>query len=1566
MSTAGIPLRVPLFERAYVLVGVVDRADGDAVGAALFVTVYATERPRSTFDETAGPVGTADEAALDGNSDKVGAAAEGDGGAPSGSDPGELQLVCRFRLVAVTSEEQDTLRRGGSEVPRALRERFGRAGAATAETAALLSSPLYLHWGVAYEHANAWCLPPSDILPVKTFRADAIAVRTEFPAGRPQLSIRIPLPGSDDESNRIPLGVKAVLFRPLDSRYFKDGRTDFFVPVWDSVCAWAVQHVAEADGDQEEREESAIRSLRQAVVHGGFGGAYRPLSRDNSVDSVTPARVVQASGSSSALARLSSSVSSSLERIVPASPRRLRSLRPLRNLETGGQVTFEREFAHVGRGNKGALDVCVQYFADAHQYVVRMSTNVPDLTLHWGVGQHKPDQWTLPPRSSWPEGVSRQADAIAVQSDFQPDPEAPGVWTLEIPFSDGGAEEQRAPAAMTFVLYERASNFWSNNGNNNFFVPVAPERESPVDRIYQQHVQKQAAQPRTEGELPTGSILAVNQRDLDDAGAAVLAFQFDGSAYVLELYTDCEGLILHWGIAKHRMTEFLLPEDTVSYEAVGPTEPFGNKALRTQLIKHRDIAGVYYGRIAVAKQGAPKALVLVLYRPATDRWYRADGGGNFVLRMEEDAAKALPGSAGRHADIADKIIEVEVEYGSWTLMHRYNMANDLLQSRRDQLDADLMQLLYVWLRYSYTRHLDWQRAYNTTPRVLAHAQDQLTGSLAQIYVQRPELRLWARLCLAMLGRGGGNGQRIRDGILRIMHKHRIPETAGHFMEQWHQKLHNNTTPDDVVICEAYLAFLRSDGDADVFYDALAAGGVTRERLASYERPIRAPVEQYACDTKALIGDFEAYLHVLKSVHTGTDLAVVCEHARDALDAQLQHRLEQIVQERDDYMKDVHGAMKVVALVSETRKMLRGTLASEGDAGRARDLVLVDLALDALLRLCFEAHGLAGQLAEGDIDVAANALVLLAENVGWSMESAAFTEGAYDLGALVYARQDGPVADQLDDHLRLHAAAARITEDVAHEVVDRLQSSLRDKARYLGTGCGVPDEAVALFVEEVIRGQLAFALSQLLRALEPGMRQRAQLGDWQIISAGACGGVATHLPDLTSVQYRRFEQPTVALVERIAGEEDIPAGVVGVLTTDTVDILSHSAVRARNEHVVLATCYNRDTFDSLVQQHEGQPVALTCRGDGEVEVTRADAAAPTHQGGQATARNATATPTTRQTASQQGIEVWPQRLVLPRDAFSRRVGGSKSGSLAELAQVVPDWIRIPPSALLPFGVCEQVLASAVNAPRQRDYQALQQQLERDAEEHGCRALLAQLRHCIQQLQPPPPLEEQLQTALQGAGFAPADAWDWPAAWTAIKRVWSSKFNDRAFLALRKQPGGRSLRDIYMAVLVQPAVPADYAFVLHTRNPLNDDADQLYGELVCGLGEVLVGNYPGRGLGFVYGKRDRSVRIRNYPSKLHALRCPRGGLIFRSDSNGEDLEEFAGAGLYDSVLARPPEQTVVRYREQELLQDRQRLEALLKRIGQCGAEVERHCGGRPQDIEGCVADEDIYVVQARPQV
>lgn len=116
-----------------------------------------------------------------------------------------------------------------------------------------------------------------------------------------------------------------------------------------------------------------------------------------------------------------------------------------------------------------------------------------------------------------------------------------------------------------------------------------------------------------------------------------------------------------------------------------------------------------------------------------------------------------------------------------------------------------------------------------------------------------------RQMLGMVGKGSGSGQRVRDEILNIMHEHKISERAGHFYEQWHQKLHNNTTPDDIPICEALLAYLRSGGNMSVYWETLKVNGISRERLATYERKITE--EPYYLPQT--IQSFEKYLGILK-------------------------------------------------------------------------------------------------------------------------------------------------------------------------------------------------------------------------------------------------------------------------------------------------------------------------------------------------------------------------------------------------------------------------------------------------------------------------------------------------------------------------------------------------------------------------------------------------------------------------------------------------------------------------------------------------------------------------------
>ena len=124
------------------------------------------------------------------------------------------------------------------------------------------------------------------------------------------------------------------------------------------------------------------------------------------------------------------------------------------------------------------------------------------------------------------------------------------------------------------------------------------------------------------------------------------------------------------------------------------------------------------------------------------------------------------------------------------------------------------------MRYSAIRKLDWQRKANTRPSELASSQRNLTISLVNLLNNANKDGLvnntvLIRGILGNMGKGGDNGQRIRDEILQILHRgnirHRLkePDAKGsteNYYEQWHQKLHNNTTPDDIGICEAVIAF----------------------------------------------------------------------------------------------------------------------------------------------------------------------------------------------------------------------------------------------------------------------------------------------------------------------------------------------------------------------------------------------------------------------------------------------------------------------------------------------------------------------------------------------------------------------------------------------------------------------------------------------------------------------------------------------------------------------------------------------------------------------------------------
>lgn len=667
-----------------------------------------------------------------------------------------------------------------------------------------------------------------------------------------------------------------------------------------------------------------------------------------------------------------------------------------------------------------------------------------------------------------------------------------------------------------------------------------------------------------------------------------------------------------------------------------------------------------------------------------------------VLRAQDPSSgnyKAIfgGGDAVPMDELTERIVRVEGGNGWWSLMHRFNLASQLIgETLKSKRPVAAMFKLFVWLRYSSGRHLTWQRNYNVKPRELASAQSSLGFLLANTYVKYPTLREPVRLMLGTLGRGGdgGSGQAIRDEILNIMHRNGIGEDKGIWMEQWHQKLHNNTTPDDVAICEAYLAFLKSNMNIREYWRVLDENGITKELLASYERPIiTEPLPRMGLKDR-LIADFTKYRDILKSVHSGADLS---ESIRCFGDKSSVVRGWAEAASRAFNAGDISATMEAVV---EARQELRGVLRSSS-AEVVRNALFLDLALDDLFRRAVERAGSSAQLPIAQ-QMALSRLGL--ENLCLS------TIGANS--ELVLCLLEWGVAEDLlrrnapEWPLRAKAAIERTRLAIA-SYADRLTALLQNTANAIGSAANVESWVVKGFSENVIRSGPAFALSIMLTRLEPALRKATDMGVWQIISPVPAVGRVLPVDNLASVQSEEFTEPTVVLATKVGGDEEIPIGAVAVITPSMVDVLSHSAVRARNMHTLFATCFDSDSIDRL-RGMEGKLVLLNPTG-GEVRISEpsaeqqaALAASKAAGAGGAGGHHAAAGKPSRSLSK---VE-WPKQYALPLADFKAGICGAKSLNTKILreqltAGQVPKWVGLPQSLCIPFGSFEAALADKVN-------------------------------------------------------------------------------------------------------------------------------------------------------------------------------------------------------------------------------------------------------------------------------
>lgn len=80
-----------------------------------------------------------------------------------------------------------------------------------------------------------------------------------------------------------------------------------------------------------------------------------------------------------------------------------------------------------------------------------------------------------------------------------------------------------------------------------------------------------------------------------------------------------------------------------------------------------------------------------------------------------------------------------------------------------------------------------------------------------------------------------------------------------------------------------------------------------------------------------------------------------------------------------------------------------------------------------------------------------------------------------------------------------------------------------------------------------------------------------MSSWQVISSADAFGYLVCVDELIVVQNKVYSKPTVIIASKVTGEEEIPDGVVAVLTPSMIDVLSHVSIRARNGKACTIFC-----------------------------------------------------------------------------------------------------------------------------------------------------------------------------------------------------------------------------------------------------------------------------------------------------------------------------------------------------------------------------------------------------------
>lgn len=591
-----------------------------------------------------------------------------------------------------------------------------------------------------------------------------------------------------------------------------------------------------------------------------------------------------------------------------------------------------------------------------------------------------------------------------------------------------------------------------------------------------------------------------------------------------------------------------------------------------------------------------------------------------------------------------------------------------------------------------------------------------------------------------------------------------------------------------------------------------------------------------------------------------------------------------------------------------------------------------------------------------------------ELLAWQERGLLETEGSED-GKIIWA-------------LRLKATldrAKRLTEEYSEELLQIFPQNVQ----LLGKAFGVPENSVRTYAEAEIRAGVIFQVSKLCTLLLKAVRNTLGSQGWDVLVPGDAFGTLIQVENIVPGSVpSSVTGPVILVVNKADGDEEVTAAganITGVILLQELPHLSHLGVRARQEKVVFVTCEDGDK-SADIKNMSGKSVrieassagvnltpALTEHGNGNIPQEK-----------QLTTVSSTIGNSTENNSSSLAVETSKSNqiissggVVLLGDADLRSSGAKAAscGRLASLASAsskvyndegVPASFKVPAGAVIPFGSMEMALERSGSM---ETYKSLVGHIETAKIDGELDKLCNDLQELISSLQLSKEIFESLGRIFQDsarlivrssanvedlAGMSAAGLYESipnvslsnPKAFgQAVGRVWASLYTRRAVLSRRA--AGVPQEAAVMAVLVQEMLSPDLSFVLHTLSPTDKNDNLVEAEVAPGLGETLASGTRGTPWRLAIGKFDGSVRT----------------LAFANFS--KELV-VSGSGPADGEVLH----LTVDYSKKPLTVDPIFRRQLGTRLGVVGFFLEREfeC---PQDVEGCLVGNDVFIVQTRPQ-